>query len=42
VDSLASRERIVAAAAGFGLRASRDEEIIHLQDVAVTGGSNTP
>lgn len=33
VDSLASRERILVAAARFGLRPARDDEVIHLPDV---------
>lgn len=33
VDSLSSRERILVAAAGFGLRPATDDEVIHLPDV---------
>lgn len=34
VDSLSSRERIAEVAASLGLRAPRDDEIVHLHDVA--------
>jgi hypothetical protein len=33
VDSLASRERILVAAARFGLRPATDDEVVHLPDV---------
>jgi hypothetical protein len=33
VDSLSSRERILVAAARFGLRPATDDEVIHLPDV---------
>jgi hypothetical protein len=33
VDSLSSRERILVAAARFGLRPARDDEVVHLPDV---------
>lgn len=33
VDSLSSRERILIAAAQFGLRPARDDEVVHLPDV---------
>lgn len=33
VDSLSSRERILVAAARFGLRPATDDEVLHLPDV---------
>ena len=33
VDSLSSRERILVAAARFGLRPAMDDEVLHLPDV---------
>lgn len=33
VDSLASRERILVAAARFGLRPATDDQVVHLPDV---------
>ena len=33
VDSLASRERILVAAARFGMRPATDDEVVHLPDV---------
>ena len=33
VDSLGSRERILVAAARFGLRPATDDEVLHLPDV---------
>lgn len=33
VDSLASRERILVAAARLGLRPAADDEVVHLPDV---------
>jgi hypothetical protein len=33
VDSLSSRERILVAAARFGLRPAADDEVLHLPDV---------
>lgn len=33
VDSLASRDRILVAAARFGLRPAADDEVVHLPDV---------
>jgi len=33
VDSLASRDRILVAAARFGMRPATDDEVVHLPDV---------
>ena len=33
VDSLSSRERILVAAARFGMRPATDDEVLHLPDV---------
>ena len=33
VDSLSSRERILVAAARYGLRPATDDEVLHLPDV---------
>jgi len=33
VDSLSSRERILIAAARYGMRPARDDEVVHLPDV---------